>query len=280
MKVTVFWRKFEGGKILLTSTLFRRILSDAFPGAHSLPFSFPLRFATLLQTFSHVHPSQGHQSIPKLSGREHFAHSGQRGRIFLSICSAAIRIQDVCVVERDRSGTRHFLPCRTGGIRSRISPPPHKHVSSWRVLAPRREHAFPLDLRRQRRGLLRPHNLPLLLPHLRDWCGFVPCSLQPGFHGSCTRRQRGDFGGHGCVHASLPTRADSHTRIHFPVSYPSGLHPWLLVPAPISCRDQRTGRERVGRRGGVGARRRFSARYASYGASTTTIGVPQEGFCT
>src|SRR5437764_470542 len=41
------------------------------------------------------------------------------------------------------------------------------HVPAWRLAAPRREHALPLDFRRQHRRPARPRQVPLLLPRLR-----------------------------------------------------------------------------------------------------------------
>src|SRR6266571_5192750 len=251
------------GFILLTSEFYGLTLSDTAPSL-SLLFSFPARFATLLQTFSHVYPAQGHQSFPQLPRRQHQLDPGQCSGFSLPVHADSASVQSLRVGKLNGSGAHPGVPRREHGFRGGVSSVSHKYVSSFRAGTHRGQYAVPLDLRRQYRGLFRPSAVSAVLPRLWVRRGLAPCSLQSELDGSGAWRQRCDLRGHGSVHAAVS--AGTHSD--------AGLHPGILVSSAVSSGDQRAGGERFGGSGLVGARWRVPAWNAAHTTGEAQVGVP------
>ena len=138
-------------------------------------------------------------------------------------------------------------------------------VPARRDSSRRRQHAVPVDLRRQRRGPHGPRAVPGVLPALRRGGGAGTDGDAAGFDCRDGRRQRRDRRRDGRVLRALPALAHRHPGadlLLFPAHRGAGdLLPRHVVPAAVRQRrrlDRGGDRRRAGRRRRVlGARRRL-----------------------
>src|SRR6266849_10992278 len=250
-------------QIMLTMSARRQYYQT--PSPYSSPPCNSLRFRySAIPTRAHVHPAQRPESPPHLPLHQHHPYPCQRPRFSLPVQPPAPHLQSVHDHLRHHPSTlpRMALGPRAAGVR--LCAAAHQHVPPLRCPAHRRQHAFPVDLRRQRGGLLRPLHLFILLSVLWNWFRPAARRLQHDLGSPGPGSQRGNFRGNGRLPDPLSAVANPDPGLRFSGSDPRSDYSRPLVHHAIHVGVWLAWFGCIRRRGLVGPRWRILVGYVDY----------------